>query len=150
MASQFESFKDPFIMFLTVPLMLIGVVLIYLMLGSPFSLFTAVGVVMLSGIVVNNGIVLVDYTNLLVNRGYRLFDACVEAGVNRLRPVLMTTLTTILGMTPLSFFPGEGAELVQPIGQTVIGGLTTSTLITLVFIPVMYYVFNKKRMAEKL
>ncbi len=150
MASQFESFKDPFIMFLTVPLMLIGVVLIHLVLAKPFSLFTAVGVVMLAGIVVNNGIVLVDYTNLLVGRGYPLYKACVEAGVSRLRPILMTTLTTILGMVPLAFFPGEGSELVQPIGQTVIGGLATSTVITLVFIPVMYYVFNRKRMEGNL
>jgi len=150
MASQFESFKDPFIMFLTVPLMLIGVVLIHLIVAKPFSLFTAVGVVMLAGIVVNNGIVLVDYTNLLVNRGHTLFNACVEAGVSRLRPILMTTLTTILGMVPLAFFPGEGSELVQPIGQTVIGGLATSTVITLVFIPVMYFVFNKKRMEGRL
>ncbi len=150
MASQFESFKDPFIMFLTVPLMIIGVVFIHLILAKTFSLFSIIGVVMLVGIVVNNGIVLVDYTNLLVNRGLSLSSACIEAGVNRLRPILMTTLTTILGMVPMAFFPGEGSELVQPIGQTVIGGLTTSTVITLVFIPVMYYVFNKKRMAGKL
>jgi HAE1 family hydrophobic/amphiphilic exporter-1 len=150
MASQFESFKDPLIMFLTVPLMLIGVVLIHLILAKPFSLFTAVGIVMLAGIVVNNGIVLVDYTNLLVSRGFKLHEACLEAGISRLRPILMTTLTTILGMAPLAFFPGEGSELVQPIGQTVIGGLASSTIITLVFIPVMYYVFNKKRMGVSL
>ena len=150
MASQFESFKDPFIMFLTIPLMIIGVVLIHLILAKPFSLFSIIGIVMLVGIVVNNGIVLVDYTNLLVKRGMPLGEACAEAGVNRLRPILMTTLTTILAMIPMAFFPGEGSELIQPIGQTVIGGLTTSTIITLVFIPVMYYVFNKKRMAGKL
>jgi HAE1 family hydrophobic/amphiphilic exporter-1 len=150
MASQFESLKDPFIMFLTVPLMVIGIVLIYLIMGKPFSLFTAIGVVMLAGIVVNNGIILVDHTNLLVNRGYTLASACIEAGRSRLRPILMTTLTTILGMVPMAFFPGEGSELIQPIGQTVIGGLTTSTIMTLVFIPVMYYVFNKKKMKGRL
>ena len=148
MASQFESFKDPFIMFLVIPLMSIGVVGIHLLLAKPFSLFSIIGIVMLLGIVVSNGIVLVDYTNLLVKRGFPLGKACVEAGVNRLRPILMTTLSTILGLVPMAFFPGEGSELIQPIGQTVIGGLTTSTAITLVFIPVMYYVFNKKKMAE--
>ncbi|MCL2706375.1 MAG: efflux RND transporter permease subunit, partial [Spirochaetaceae bacterium] len=150
MASQFESLKDPFIMFLAIPLMSIGVVLMHLILAKPFSLFSIIGVVMLLGIVVSNGIVLVDYTNLLVKRGFSLGKACVEAGVNRLRPILMTTLSTILGLAPMAFLPGEGSELVQPIGQTVIGGLTTSTAITLVFIPVMYYVFNKKKMAGKL
>jgi len=145
MASQFESFKDPFIMFLTVPLMFIGVVLIHLITGSPFSMFSAVGIIMLSGIVVNNGIVLVDYINLLINRGESLDDACINGGINRLRPILMTTLTTILGMSPMAFIPGEGSELVQPIGQAVIGGLSASTLITLFFIPAVFKVFNRKR-----
>jgi len=148
MASQFESFKDPFIMFLSILFMIIGVVLIHLILAKPFSMFSLIGIVMLVGIVVSNGIVLVDYTNLLVNRGFSLKAACIEAGVNRLRPILMTTLSTVLGLTPMAFFPGEGSELVQPIGQTVIGGLTTSAVITLVFIPVMYYVFNKRRMQK--
>ncbi|MCL2294447.1 MAG: efflux RND transporter permease subunit [Spirochaetes bacterium] len=148
MASQFESFKDPFIMFLTIPFMVIGVALIHLVLAKPFSLFSIIGIVMLIGIVVSNGIVLVDYINLLVKRGLPLGEACVEAGVKRLRPILMTTLTTVLGLTPLAFFPGESSELVQPIGQTVIGGLTTSAIVTLVFIPVMYYVFNKRKMSK--
>lgn len=150
MASQFESFKDPFIMFLSVPLMMIGVVLVHLLAGTPFSVFTAVGVIMLAGIVVNNGIVLVDYINLLVKRGHTLKEACVEGGVSRLRPILMTTLTTVFGMIPMAFIPGEGSELVQPIGQAVVGGLTTSTIITLVFVPVMYYVFNAKEMKGRL
>jgi HAE1 family hydrophobic/amphiphilic exporter-1 len=146
MASQFESFKDPFIMFLTIPFLVIGVVLVHLIMAKPFSLFSIIGIVMLIGIVVSNGIVLVDYINLLVKRGLPLGEACIEAGVKRLRPILMTTLTTVLGLTPMAFFPGEGSELVQPIGQTVIGGLTTSAIVTLVFIPVMYYVFNKRKM----
>ena len=100
---------------------------------------------MLAGIVVNNGIVLVDYINLLIGRGEGLREACVKGGVNRLRPILMTTLTTILGMAPMAFIPGEGSELVQPIGQAVIGGLATSTFITLFFIPVVFMVFNRKR-----
>jgi HAE1 family hydrophobic/amphiphilic exporter-1 len=142
MASQFESFLDPFIIFFTIPLTLIGVILLYVATGETFSLFTAVGLVMLGGIAVNNGIVLVDYTNLMRKRGMSIIDACVEAGGNRLRPILMTTLTTVLGLIPMSFFPGEGAELVQPIGKTVVGGLTVSALLTLFLIPVIYAIFN--------
>ncbi|ADN03096.1 efflux RND transporter permease subunit [Spirochaeta thermophila] len=143
MASQFESFLDPFIILFTIPLSLIGIVGIYLLTGEIFSLFTAVGLVILAGIVVNNGIVLVDYTNLLRKRNLPLFDACVEAGKNRLRPVLMTTLTTVLGLTPLAFTRGEGMSLIQPIAQTVVGGLSVSTLFTLFLIPVIYSIFNQ-------
>jgi HAE1 family hydrophobic/amphiphilic exporter-1 len=142
MASQFESFLDPFIIFFSIPLLLIGVVFLNLGTGENFSLFTAVGLVMLTGIVVNNGIVLVDYTNLLRKRGLSIRQACIQAGGNRLRPILMTTLTTILALIPMSFFQGEGAELVQPIGKTVIGGLTASTIFTLFLIPVIYDIFN--------
>jgi HAE1 family hydrophobic/amphiphilic exporter-1 len=156
MASQFESFLDPFIIFFTIPLILIGVILLYFVTGETFSLFTAVGLVMLVGIVVNNGIVLVDYTNLLRKRGYSIHEACIEAGGNRLRPILMTTLTTILGLIPMAFLQGEGAELVQPIGKTVVGGLSVSTLLTLFLIPVIYARFNlitekgkKKREARR-
>jgi HAE1 family hydrophobic/amphiphilic exporter-1 len=145
MAGQYESFKDPFINLCTIPLLAIGVVLIYLITGQPLSMFTLVGVVMLAGIVVNNGIVLVDYTNLLVGRGIPVRRAVLDAGVSRLRPVLMTTLTTILGLVPMSFFPGESSTMIQPIGLTVIGGLTSSTLITLFFIPVMYSFINERR-----
>jgi HAE1 family hydrophobic/amphiphilic exporter-1 len=104
-----------------------------------------VGIVMLAGIVVNNGIVLVDYTNLLVGRGMSVREACASAGASRLRPVLMTTLTTILGLVPMAFFPGKGATMIQPIGLTVIGGLASSTIITLFFIPVIYSFVNEKR-----
>jgi HAE1 family hydrophobic/amphiphilic exporter-1 len=145
MAGQYESFKDPFINLCTIPLLAIGVVLIYLITGQALSMFTLVGVVMLAGIVVNNGIVLVDYTNLLVGRGIPVRQAVLDAGVSRLRPVLMTTLTTILGLIPMSFFPGESSTMIQPIGLTVIGGLTSSTLITLFFIPVMYSFINERR-----
>jgi hydrophobic/amphiphilic exporter-1 (mainly G- bacteria), HAE1 family len=147
MASQFESFLDPFIIFFTIPLILIGVILLYTLTGAVYSLFTAVGLVVLVGIVVNNGIVLVDYTNLLRKRGLSVRNACIEAGGNRLRPILMTTLTTVLGLIPMSFFQGEGAELVQPIGKTVVGGLTVSTILTLFLIPVIYAIFNNR--AEK-
>ncbi len=147
MASQFESFLDPFIILFTVPLTLIGVILIYVFTGTNFSIFTAVGLVMLVGIVVNNGIVLVDYTNLLRRRGLAITEACVEAGGNRLRPILMTTLTTVLGLTPVAFAAGEGASLVQPIAKTVVGGLSVATLLTLYLIPVIYAIFN--RITEK-
>ncbi|ORC32978.1 acriflavin resistance protein [Marispirochaeta aestuarii] len=147
MASQFESFLDPFIIFFTIPLVLVGVILIYILTGQSFSIFTAVGLVMLVGIVVNNGIVLVDYTNLLRKRGMSITEACIEAGGNRLRPILMTSLTTILALVPMAFFAGEGAELVQPIGKTVVGGLSVATLLTLFLVPVLYALLNGR--AEK-
>jgi HAE1 family hydrophobic/amphiphilic exporter-1 len=143
MASLFESFKDPFIIILTIPLSLIGIVAIYLITNTIFNVLTAVGLLVLLGIIVNNGIVLVDYTNLLRKRGYSLTDACIEAAGNRLRPILMTTLTTILGLLPMAFFPGEGTELVAPIGKTVLGGLSFGTLMTLFLMPVIYAVMNK-------
>lgn len=147
MASQFESFLDPFIILFTVPLTLIGVIMLYVFTGTNFSLFTAVGLVMLVGIVVNNAIVLVDYTNLLRKRGMSINDACIQAGGNRLRPILMTTLTTVLGLIPVAFTVGEGSSLVQPIAKTVVGGLSVATILTLYLIPVLYAIFN--RMSEK-
>jgi HAE1 family hydrophobic/amphiphilic exporter-1 len=143
MASLFESFKDPFIIILTIPLCFVGVVLIYFLTGEQFNILTAVGVLVLIGVIVNNGIVLVDYTNLLRKRGYSLHDACVEAAGNRLRPILMSTLTTVLGLAPLAFIPGEGTELVAPIGKTVFGGLTFGTLMTLFLMPAIYAILNK-------
>jgi hydrophobic/amphiphilic exporter-1 (mainly G- bacteria), HAE1 family len=145
MASQFESLSDPFIIFFSIPLLLIGVVGVYLVTGETFSLFSVIGMVVLSGIVVNNGIVLVDYTNLLRKRGTPLYQAVLEAGHSRLRPVLMTSFTTILGMVPLGFFPGEGTELVRPIGQTIVGGLAASTVITLFVTPIMYTLVNREK-----
>jgi HAE1 family hydrophobic/amphiphilic exporter-1 len=145
MAGQYESFKDPLINLCTIPLMLIGVAGIYLLTGQNLSMLSMAGMVMLAGIVVNNGIILVDYTNLLVGRGVPAARACIEAGKSRLRPVLMTTLTTILGLIPMAFFPGKSAAMIQPIGLTVAGGLASSTLITLFFIPVMYSLVNEGR-----
>ncbi|MDR0389109.1 MAG: efflux RND transporter permease subunit [Spirochaetaceae bacterium] len=144
MASLFESFKDPFIILFTIPLSVIGIVAIYLFTGETFNILTAVGLLVLVGVIVNNGIVLVDYTNLLRKRGFSLHDACVEAAGNRLRPILMTTLTTILGLLPMAFFPGEGSELVSPIGKTVFGGLSFGTLMTLFLMPAVYYIMNRK------
>ena len=143
MAGTYESFKDPFINMFTIPLGLIGVVAIYFLTGQDLSMFTALGFVMLVGIAVNNGIILVDQTNLLVSRGVPMREACVQAATSRLRPVLMTTLTTLLGMFPMAFFPSANSVMLQPIGLTVFGGLTSSTLITLFFIPVLYSIINE-------
>ena len=135
------------------PLMAIGVVGIYLFTGETFSLISAIGVVVLAGIVVNNGIVLIDYINLLRKRGMDLRSACIEAGGNRLKPILMTSLTTIFGMIPLAFFGGAGAEQIQPLGKTIVGGMAISTLMTIFFTPVLYSLFNsdkKKRDVESI
>ncbi|MBJ2357884.1 efflux RND transporter permease subunit, partial [Sphaerochaeta sp. S2] len=145
MASLFESFRNPFIVLLSMPLMLVGVVGIYLITGETFSLISAIGLIILAGIVVNNSIVLIEYINLLRKRGLKIREACIEAGGNRLKPILMTSLTTIFGMIPLAFFGGQGAEQIQPIGQTIIGGMTISTLMTIFFTPVLYALFNKDK-----
>jgi len=149
MASLFESLVDPLIIFFSIPMLIIGVVGVYKITGESFSIISAVGIVVLAGIVVNNGIVLVDYTNLLRSRGEELHEAILNAGQNRLRPILMTSLTTILGMVPMAFFPGEGTEFIRPIGQTVVGGLTVSTFITLFITPVMYSLLNFRRKRKK-
>lgn len=111
MAGTYEDFKNPFINLFTMPFLVVGVVLIHLITGQAFSMVSLIGVVMLLGIVVNNGIILVDQTNLLVRRGRPVLQACEEAGASRLRPVLMTTLTTILGMIPMAFFGGDSASV---------------------------------------
>jgi HAE1 family hydrophobic/amphiphilic exporter-1 len=144
MASLFESFRDPFIIIFTIPLSVIGIVAIYLITNTIFNILTAVGLLVLMGVIVNNGIVLVDYTNLLRKRGLSLHDACVEAAGNRLRPILMTTLTTILGLVPMAFVPGQGSEMTAPIGKTVLGGLSFGTLMTLFLMPTIYAIMNKK------
>lgn len=144
MASLFESFKDPFIVLFTLPLSLVGVVAIYFITGDTFNILTAVGMLVLVGVIVNNGIVLVDYTNMLRKRGYALNEACIEAAGNRLRPILMSTLTTVLGLAPMAFFPGEGSELVAPIGKTTLGGLSFGTLMTLFLMPTIYAIMNKR------
>ena len=144
MASQFESFVDPLIIFFSIPLLFIGVIWIYKIGNEAMSMFSAVGIVALVGVVVNNGIVLVDYTNTLRSRGMRVRDACMEAGRNRLRPILMTSLTTILGMVPIAFFPGIGADTIQPIGKTFVGGLTVSSIMTLFVTPVVYSILNSR------
>lgn len=149
MAAQFESLLHPFVIMFAVPFAFTGVVLGLLVFGVPFGLTAFMGLIILVGIVVNNAIVLVDYTNLLRARGYELYDAIITAGKTRLRPVLMTTLTTILGTLPLAVFKGEGSELWRALGITVLGGLSFSTLITLVLVPTIYSIFEQKRINVK-
>ena len=144
MASQFESFIDPFIIFFSIPLLAIGIIWIYIISGQAMSMFSAIGVIALVGVVVNTGIILVNYANTLRARGYTVHEACLEAGRSRLRPVLMTSLSTILAMTPIAFFPGAGADTIQPIGKTFVGGLTVSTFMTLFLIPVLYSLLNSR------
>jgi HAE1 family hydrophobic/amphiphilic exporter-1 len=144
MASQYESLRDPFIIMFSVPLSAIGVVLALKLTGTTFSLQAYIGVIMLAGIVVSNAILLVDYTNILRRRDHMPLREAVEtAGRTRLRPILMTSLATILGLVPLSLGIGEGAELQAPLARVVIGGLTASTLITLVFVPTVYTIFEE-------
>ncbi len=142
MASQFESFRDPFVIMFSVPFATTGVIVGLLITGTRFNIMSFLGLVMLSGIVVNNAIVMVDFTNLLRERGYKLFDAIVEAGKNRLRPVLMTTLTTFFGMLPLLLSRAEGSEQWRPLAAAMLGGLSVSTLITLLLVPVVYSYFH--------
>ncbi len=149
MASQFESFTMPFIIMFSIPFAFTGVILALLITGTTLSVVAALGAVLLIGIVVKNGIVLVDFTNLMRDRGMKLYEAIVVSGRSRLRPVLMTALTTILGMLPLALSTGEGSEIWRPMGITVIGGLVFSTLVTMVLIPVMYGILAKSGERDK-
>jgi len=142
LASQFESLLNPFIIMFTVPLAIAGGSLGLFITGRTLSVPSIIGGIMLAGIVVNNAIVLVDYINTLRNRGMDRDDAILKAGPVRLRPILMTTLTTVLGLLPLALGIGEGAEAQAPLATVVIFGLLLSTLLTLVFIPVVYIVFD--------
>lgn len=148
MAAQFESMKDPFIILFAIPFTLVGVILAFFVTGITLSVTTFIGLIMLVGIVVNNGIVLVDYTNMLRKRNYPLHDAVMEAGRSRLRPVLMTSLTTILGMLPMAVSNGMGREMYAPLGITIIGGLLVSTLVTLLLVPAMYTSLYHRTLAK--
>jgi HAE1 family hydrophobic/amphiphilic exporter-1 len=144
MASQYESLRDPFIIIFSIPLAAIGVVGMLLITDTAFSMQAYIGVIMLAGIVVSNAILLVDYTNTLRERDkMSLRDAIETAGRHRLRPILMTSACTALGLVPMALGIGEGAELQAPLARVVIGGLITSTLITLVFVPAMYTLFEE-------
>ena len=141
MASQFESLVDPFVIMFSIPFAFTGVFIGLATTGTPLGVMALIGVLMLMGIVVKNGIVLIDYTILCRERGQSIIGAAVTAGKSRLRPVIMTTLTTVLGMIPMATGTGEGAEMWRPMGMTVAFGLSISTLITLVIVPVVYTVF---------
>ncbi len=144
MAAQFESLIDPFIVMFSIPFTFVGVILAFIVSGMTLNIISFLGVVMLMGIVVNNAIVLISYINILRARGLSLPEAVIRGGSDRLRPVLMTTITTLVGLMPLALSNGEGSESWQPLGVTMIGGLSVSTLITLLFIPTLYAVFETR------
>lgn len=142
MASQFESLTYPFIILLSIPFAFMGSLLLLAITGQPLGIMGLIGLVMLVGMVVKNGIVLVDYINLNRERGMSIITAVVHGGKSRLRPVLMTTFTTILGMIPLAIGTGQGSEMWQTLGISIIGGMAFSTVVTLVLIPVLYAIFG--------
>ena len=144
MAAQFESLRYPFIIMFSIPFAFVGFILSLFITGETINLMSLIGAIMLVGIVVKNGIVLVDYINLNRERGMGISQAVILGGKSRLRPVLMTSMTTILGMVPMSLGIGEGSELWQPMGIAIVGGLTVSTLVTLVIIPTVYCVFASR------
>ena len=148
MVAEFQSLLSPFIVMFTIPLAFTGGILALAITGYDLSIISMLGFLILSGIVVNNGIVFVDYTNQLRERDIELTEALVLAGKTRMRPILMTAITTILGLLPLSFAIGMGSEIIQPLAITAIGGLTYATLLTLIVVPVMYNIFHKKRIKK--
>jgi len=148
MASQFESLLDPFVIMFSVPFAFTGVVWGLFLAGYSLNLVVFIGLMLLVGTVVNNAIVLVDYANLLRARGHELFDAVKLAGRTRLRPVLMTAITTVAALLPMAFSKGQGHEVWNPLGVTVLSGLALSTFITLILVPILYTVFERRRHAR--
>lgn len=142
MASQFESYRDPFIIFLSVPFGIVGVIVALVLTGISMNIVTFIALILLVGIVVNNGIVLISFIGILRHRGYDTYRAIIDGGRSRLRPILSTTITTLLGLTPLMFTRGAGSEIWVPFAVTSIGGLTLSTLITLIMMPTLYSIFE--------
>jgi len=149
MASQFESLLHPFIILFTIPLALVGAILALFLTGTTISVVVFIGLILLIGIVVNNAIILIDIINQMRMKGMEKLEAIREGGKSRLRPILMTTLTTTLGLLPLAIGFGDGAELRAPMGITVIGGLLVSTLLTLLVIPVMYAILDRKNYSAR-
>ena len=141
MASQFESFMSPFVIMFSIPFAFVGVLLGLFVTGTPLGAMGMIGILILMGVVVKNGIVLIDYTILMRERGKSVAEACVIAAQSRLRPILMTTLTTVLGMIPMAIGQGEGSEMWRSLGMVVAWGLSISTLVTLVIIPTVYASF---------
>ncbi|MFI3316779.1 MAG: efflux RND transporter permease subunit [Rikenellaceae bacterium] len=150
MATQFESLLFPFIIMFTIPLAFTGVILALFISGTTLSLIALIGAIMLVGIVTKNGIVMVDYMNLLVERGSSVYNAVIEGGKSRLRPVLMTSFTTILGMMPMALSADASSAMWRPMGIAVIGGLTFSTLLTLLVVPIFYSVFVNHKIRREL
>ncbi len=144
MAAQFESLLDPFIIMFAVPFTFTGVILGFVLTGTTLSVISFLGIVMLIGIVVNNAIVLISYIAILRARGYSMLDAVTLGGKDRLRPVLMTTLTTLVGLMPLALSSGEGSETWKPLGVTMLGGLSVSTIVTMIFVPTLYAVVESR------
>jgi HAE1 family hydrophobic/amphiphilic exporter-1 len=150
LACQFEQLKGPFVIMFSFPFAAIGVIWAHFLTGIAFNINSFIGVIMLCGIVVNNAIILVDHANLLRRRdGMELFPALVETGRRRLRPIMMTSLSTILGLIPMALGMGEGGESQIPLGRAVIGGLTTSTFITLFVVPCIYYIIFRRAELKK-
>jgi len=149
MAGQLGSFLYPFIIMLSVPFSLVGVAIIFAITREPLSINAFVGVILTTGIVLSNAILMTDYMNILKNRGYNLIDAVVEGANRRLRPILITTLTVIFGALPLALSKGEGSEQFKGLALAVIGGLAFSTIITLFFIPTVYSIFESIKQRRK-
>lgn len=145
MVAQFQSLLSPFIILFTIPLAFTGGFLGLWVSGSEISVIAMIGFVMLSGIIVNNGIVLVDYINQLREQGMNKLDAIVEAGQTRLRPILMTAITTILGLVPMVVSGDSGSDMVRPMAIVTIGGLIYGTLLTLFVVPCIYAILNRKK-----
>lgn len=147
MASQFESLLNPFIILFTIPLAFIGVIWGLFITGTTLSITAMIGGMLLIGIVVNNGIVLIDYINQLRTiHNYPLWEAVIRGGRRRMRPILMTALTTSLSMTPMAMELGSGSEIWAPMARSVIGGLTASTIFTLILIPVLYFTIERLKL----
>jgi HAE1 family hydrophobic/amphiphilic exporter-1 len=144
MAVQFESLKQPLIVMVSVPFALTGVCASLLLTETTFNMYSFLGTIVLVGIVVNNAIVLLDYANLMRNEeGMSVRDALIAAGQRRLRPILMTTLTTLLGLVPLALGLGEGSEMQAPMARAIVGGLLSSTIVTLFLVPAVYFVVER-------
>jgi multidrug efflux pump subunit AcrB len=147
LASQFGSFMQPLAIMVSLPLSLIGVLLALLITGTTLNIFSIIGFIMLMGLVTKNAILLVDFTNQALRNGRSLHEAIREAGQVRLRPILMTTMAMIFGMLPMAVGVGQGGEMLAPMGRAVIGGVITSTVLTLLIVPVLYtYLY---RLAER-
>ena len=143
LASQFESLVHPFTIILTVPLAVVGSLVLFFLLGETLNIMAVIGIIMLIGIAVNDSIIFVDLINQLKKSGLKRKEAILQAGQNRIRPIIMTSLTTILALLPLTFGFGESASLRSPMALAVIGGLVTSTILTLIVIPCVYAIFDQ-------